>query len=71
MIITLDYSRFNFFRLTLYTVDLKWTKIPKDAEVGLNQELELECDAIGSPEPTFEWLKHEMKDHGGNNGKFE
>ena len=38
---------------------MKWTKTPKDqTEVGINQELRLECDAQGSPEPRIEWAKH-------------
>lgn len=32
--------------------------MPKDAEVGLNKELSVECDAIGVPSPTIEWFKH-------------
>lgn len=38
---------------------MKWNKTPKEqVEVGLNQELQLECDATGSPEPLIEWIKH-------------
>lgn len=40
-------------------VELKWLKVPKrEVEVGLNQELALECEAQGSPQPTIEWYKY-------------
>lgn len=41
----------------LLSVELKWTKIPRDTEIGLNQEMILDCDALGSPEPKIEWRR--------------
>lgn len=38
---------------------MKWSKVPKDqVEVGINQDVSLECEAIGSPQPSVEWFKH-------------
>lgn len=43
----------------LCLVELKWNKTPKDlVEVAINQELSMECDASGTPEPIIEWTKH-------------
>lgn len=40
------------------SVEMKWNKTSKELnEIGLQQELLLECDAIGSPEPKIEWFK--------------
>lgn len=40
-------------------------------EVGLNQELVLECDAIGSPQPAIEWVKHANPNDKSNNSNGE
>lgn len=37
---------------------MKWTKLIYDTEVGLNQDLSIECDATGQPRPTISWLRH-------------
>ena len=50
---------------------MKWRKVAKDTEVGLNQELLLECDAVGSPEPTVEWLKHSPPKDQTSNGIYQ
>lgn len=54
------------------SVDLKWNKVPKNVEVGLNQELSIECDAIGSPPPTIEWLQHvkSVDSSSNSNGRY-
>lgn len=49
-------------------VEMKWKKIPKDVEIGLNQELSLECEAIGYPEPTVEWIRHVSSKENNSNG---
>jgi hypothetical protein len=54
-------------------VELKWTKTPKDkVEVGLGQQVSLECEAVGSPQPIIEWFKHTTSSNdwsGGHGGK--
>uniref|UniRef100_A0A6G1SDF4 Hemicentin-2 n=1 Tax=Aceria tosichella TaxID=561515 RepID=A0A6G1SDF4_9ACAR len=50
-------------------VELKWVRTPKDkVELGLGQQVSLECDAIGSPQPIIEWFKHSQADRAGREG---
>lgn len=50
---------------------MKWSKTPKDkVELGVGQELALECDASGSPQPVIEWFKHWNEHFGGANGEY-
>lgn len=37
---------------------MKWNKLPKDqVELGIGQDIALECGALGSPQPQIEWYK--------------
>lgn len=46
--------------------------MPTDTEIGLNQDLSVECDAIGQPQPQITWTKHPSSSstNHGSNGKF-
>lgn len=52
------------------TVELKWMKLPIDTEVGLNQDVSIECDAIGQPQPQITWTRHPTSANRGLNGKY-
>lgn len=48
---------------------LEWSKVPKtELEVALNQDISVECDATGFPQPTIEWTRHSNSDHPKSNG---
>lgn len=47
----------NLLKLFRCPVELKWKIIPKDVDIGVGHDAQLECDAIGSPQPTIEWRK--------------
>jgi len=40
-----------------------------DSEIGLNQDLAIDCDATGRPQPQVVWIKHPTVDSNGINGE--
>lgn len=70
---TYSFASLLFIELTLLQinslVELKWSKLPVDTEVGLNQGMSIECDAIGQPQPQIMWTKHPSSMGRGFNGK--
>lgn len=54
----------------IFIVELKWNKLPADTEVGLNQDVSVECDATSQPQPQIQWTKLSSSTVRGFNGKY-